>query len=64
MGQGQGHLLAPFVHFTKDLLSAYAPGIGDTINKTDMTPVLRRLAGRKKQVNKHASKVITDYNKY
>lgn len=64
MGPGQSHLLAPFIHFTKDLLSAYVPGTGvPVINETDKMPALWRLTGRK-QVNKHASKVTTDYKKH
>ena len=35
VGQRQGHFLAPFIHFTKDLLSAHVPRIrGTIVNET------------------------------
>lgn len=43
-------MLTPFIHFTKDLLSAYVPGTGDTVvNKTGKMLALLRLAGRKRE---------------
>lgn len=39
VAQRQGHFLAPFIHFTKDLFSAYVLGIGDIVlNKTGYQP--------------------------
>lgn len=39
VAQRQGHFLAPLIYFTESLLSAYVPGIGDTVvNKIGCQP--------------------------
>lgn len=60
-GLGSGpddHFLAPFIHFTKDLLSACVPCIrGTVVNKTGCQHYGGWQPG--KQKNQNASKVIT-----